>query len=482
MAQALTLQPSSCNMTDTSLANTARRKRTDTSLANKTRKRHSQKSNKHCNKHLALLVANMLKKAIQANRVDTDHNPKAQLTMRQCKLWALALFDVFTNPRVVRARMLRAPNDSIELTCSPTEELLTAPSADCSADCAPPGSQLTQDLMGLHQLLHLRASEHEQEHVHMTDLIKSHAVSVAAAVWGGEVAVKIYGSRAVGMALPDSDIDVALLPSVQLSPLQQTEALTMLAGQLLESGGWSSGRVISGHTVTLTAVPVLKLVMEHGYAAAGTLPMRVMLDVTLANNNNNSTTDKASSIDGSADSSKHVGLHGIEIVRRLKASHEALAPVVMFLKQLLVTSNLNDPYSGGLGSYALTLMVASVMQREEAKGECFEAGELLCETLDYYANSFNPLKDCVRPLPHSGSTPNGSLTIEPGSSTTPLQVFDPEHADMNVAASSFRFNLVQHLFGWVHRELSKHYLDTTDVSPQLGVLLEIVTRKHDALY
>lgn len=465
MAQALTLQPSSCNMSDTSLAKT-------------TRKRHSRQSNKH----LALLVANMLKKAIQANRVDTDHNPKAQLTMRQCKLWALALIDVFTNPRFVRARMLhwRAPNDSKELKCS-RMELLSATSAECSADCAPPpsGSQLTQDMMGLRQLLHQRALEHEQEHEHMTDLIRSHAMSVAADVWGGEVAVKIYGSRAVGMALPDSDIDVALLPSVRLNSLQQTQALTMLAGQLLESGGWSSGRVISGHTVTLTAVPVLKLVMEHGFAAGSTLPLRVMLDVTLANH---STTDQASSIDGSTECSNHVGLHGIDIVNRLKTNHEALAPVVMFLKQLLVTSNLNDPYSGGLGSYALTLMVAFVMQRAEAKGECCEAGELLRETLQYYANSFNPLKDCVRPLPHSEATPNGSTKIEPGSSTTPLQVFDPEYADMNVAASSFRFNLVQHLFGWVHSELSKHYSDTADVSPQLGVLLEIVTRKHDALY
>merc|ERR1711865_299237 len=129
---------------------------------------------------------------------------------------------------------------------------------------------------------------------------------------------------------------------------------------------------------------------EHGYAAAGTLPMRVMLDVTLANNNNNSTTDKASSIDGSADSSKHVGLHGIEIVRRLKASHEALAPVVMFLKQLLVTSNLNDPYSGGLGSYALTLMVAFVMQNKVADGDGI--GQCLLAVLEYYMNTFDASK------------------------------------------------------------------------------------------
>ena len=93
----------------------------------------------------------------------------------------------------------------------------------------------------------------------MIQLIASQSSSVARLVWAGDAKVKIYGSRAVGLALPESDIDVALLPSTPLSEAQQQRALALLGEALQESGGWATGRVISCHAVTVTAIPVLKV-------------------------------------------------------------------------------------------------------------------------------------------------------------------------------------------------------------------------------
>jgi len=90
----------------------------------------------------------------------------------------------------------------------------------------------------------------------MIHLIASQSSSVAGLT---DSKVKIYGSRAVGLALPESDIDVALLPSTPLSEAQQQRALALLGEALQESGGWATGRVISCLAVTVTAIPVLKV-------------------------------------------------------------------------------------------------------------------------------------------------------------------------------------------------------------------------------
>ena len=40
----------------------------------------------------------------------------------------------------------------------------------------------------------------------------------------------------------------------------------------------------------------------------------------------------------------------------------------MVLKQILKVDNLNDPYSGGISSYALTLMVVAYLQWLQTQG------------------------------------------------------------------------------------------------------------------
>ena len=117
--------------------------------------------------------------------------------------------------------------------------------------------------------------------------------------------------------------------------------------------------------------------MEHGFVRGAVLPQRVALDITMKN----------VSADAIESECQHAGLHGIEVVNSLKEQFEALGPVVLFIKQLLATSNLNDPYSGGLGSYALTLMVAFVLQNKAAAGD--GTGQCLLAVLEYYMNTFD---------------------------------------------------------------------------------------------
>lgn len=59
----------------------------------------------------------------------------------------------------------------------------------------------------------------------------------------------------------------------------------------------------------------------------------------------------------------HMGVETVSFVRSLVAYFPELRPLVLVIKQLLRTIRLNDPYTGGLSSYALVIMTAALLQR-----------------------------------------------------------------------------------------------------------------------
>ena len=58
----------------------------------------------------------------------------------------------------------------------------------------------------------------------------------------------------------------------------------------------------------------------------------------------------------------HRGLATRDFMTRLCTLNPSLPPLVLVLKQFLLERGLLDPYTGGLPSYALTIMVGSLLQ------------------------------------------------------------------------------------------------------------------------
>ena len=59
---------------------------------------------------------------------------------------------------------------------------------------------------------------------------------------------------------------------------------------------------------------------------------------------------------------EHTGLRCAELIEQFKAAQPLLKPLVIVLKQIIYAYSLADPYTGGLGSYSLTLMVIALLQ------------------------------------------------------------------------------------------------------------------------
>ena len=55
----------------------------------------------------------------------------------------------------------------------------------------------------------------------------------------------------------------------------------------------------------------------------------------------------------------HNGLECVKIVQEYLQDNELIEPLILVLKQFLKVHNFNNPYFGGLSSYALFLMLVS---------------------------------------------------------------------------------------------------------------------------
>jgi len=97
--------------------------------------------------------------------------------------------------------------------------------------------------------------------------------------------------------------------------------------------------------VSLSVKQAVTTLSVHGKTASSS---RLTLDITLKS---------------------HMGVETVSFVNQLVDHFPELRPLVLVIKQLLNSMRLNDPYTGGLGSYALVIMVASLLQRRQCEDE-----------------------------------------------------------------------------------------------------------------
>ncbi len=173
----------------------------------------------------------------------------------------------------------------------------------------------------------------------------------------------------------------------------------------------------------------------------------------------------------------HYGLQSSMFVQRLCMVHPQLPPLVLVLKQLLLQRGLSDSYTGGLSSYALTIMVAAILQPYvlEPPEHQPSLGALFLTFLQTYGTATfdtGRFGVCLAPPPYGplfaidnthgggggmpghqdGSPPRGGQPWQqvgggaPWRPTDPVVIQDPLRAANNVGRSCFGFRQVQVVF------------------------------------
>lgn len=145
---------------------------------------------------------------------------------------------------------------------------------------------------------------------------------------------------------------------------------------------------------------------------------------------------------------KHSGPKCVQLVDRYLEVYDCLRFLVLPFKQLIFNSQMNDPYQGGLTSYALVLMIVAFLQmkimgKHPINIQSPNLGVLFVQFLSWYSN-LDYMNTEIRPQPpsleifqtpfiqlSSDSTPNGILVV------------DPLNANNNVARSTYKFHFLK---------------------------------------
>ena len=159
-------------------------------------------------------------------------------------------------------------------------------------------------------------------------------------------------------------------------------------------------------------------------------------------------------IDISVENDKHFGLKTVELVKSYMKTYPVLKPIILALKTLLANGNLNNPYTGGLSSYGLILMVVSYIQSKiENQKYNSESPTILGDTfinvLGYYGIIFKFNKYIIITYPVNNDNINGNdkdLSYSLGNNSHELIIIDPLNKQNNVAKSTFQYMNIKMAF------------------------------------
>jgi len=82
---------------------------------------------------------------------------------------------------------------------------------------------------------------------------------------------------------------------------------------------------------------------------------------------------------------RHKGLEAVDIVKGYLKQYPQLSSLVLIFKYMLKITELNNPYTGGLGSYGLLLLLVGFLQRKNDWSKNISLGQWFIWILDFYA-------------------------------------------------------------------------------------------------
>jgi DNA polymerase sigma len=238
---------------------------------------------------------------------------------------------------------------------------------------------------------------------------------------------KLYGSRATNLCLMWSDIDIVIckekLNSVkikqEINKEEEIEAedineeisydfLEKLNDVLITDNSF----VENIKYLNKAKVPIIKIKTTKEYD-------NVLIDITLQ-------------------TKEHFGLKCVNLVKQLMKEYDTLEILLFPLKTMLKISGLNDPYNGGLSSYALILMIVYFLEYQKKKNKEIskdKIGNLFYDFLFFYGGRMD--------TNHIDINNINNMKIN---KTPYIFISDPLNNKNNVAKASFKYIEVKFIF------------------------------------
>jgi non-canonical poly(A) RNA polymerase PAPD5/7 len=212
--------------------------------------------------------------------------------------------------------------------------------------------QLQIDLIDYMQCVHKKNSMLKNTILNVKQLLKD---SVKKCL-GDKYEVKIYGSRETGLCLPWSDIDAVIsFTENEFQPLYK------LYNYLNNNYKFVDIKYIEN-----TQIPLIKIITTEEF-------FNISVDISL-------------------EMPEHHGAQCVNYIKEKIKEYEVLTPLTLALKTIFQKAKINDPYTGGLSSYGIILLIINflkIKQKEEKDISIKNLGKLFYELLYFYGKKYN---------------------------------------------------------------------------------------------
>nr|XP_020448055.1 non-canonical poly(A) RNA polymerase PAPD5 [Monopterus albus] len=228
--------------------------------------------------------------------------------------------------------------------------------------------------------------------------------------------VQVFGSFSTGLYLPTSDIDLVVFGKWETLPLWTLEEALRRRNVADEN----SIKVLDKATV-----PIIKLTESV---------TEVKVDISF---------------------NVKSGVKAAQLIKEFKEKYPVLPYLVLVLKQFLLQRDLNEVFTGGIGSYSLFLMAVSFLQlhyREDVCSPNINIGVLLIEFFELYGRHFNYLKTGIR-IKDGGcyvAKDEVQKNMMDGYRPSMLYIEDPLQPDNDVGRSSYGAMQVKQAFDYAY--------------------------------
>ena len=238
---------------------------------------------------------------------------------------------------------------------------------------------------------------------------------------------KLYGSRATNLFLMWSDIDVVICNEKRNKKIKEEinkeeEIETEDNIEDIKYDFLEKLNELLNNDITFVEnikylnkakIPIIKIktTKEYNY---------IMIDITLQ-------------------SKDHFGLKCVNLVKKLLKEYDILETLLFPLKTMLKLSELNDPYNGGLSSYALIIMIVYFLEYQiKMKKEINKdnVGSLFYEFLFFYGGRMDTNYIDINNI-------NNSMKINKNPF---IYILDPLNNENNVGKTSFKYMEVKFIF------------------------------------
>ncbi|KAM9765684.1 terminal nucleotidyltransferase 4B [Menidia menidia] len=257
--------------------------------------------------------------------------------------------------------------------------------------------------------------EEEKMRLEVVDRIKG----VIYGLWPS-AEVQVFGSFSTGLYLPTSDIDLVVFGKWETLPLWTLEEALRKRNVADEN----SIKVLDKATV-----PIIKL------------------------------TDSFTEVKVDISFNVKSGVKAARLIKEFKEKYPVLPYLVLVLKQFLLQRDLNEVFTGGIGSYSLFLMAVSFLQlhyRDDVCSPNINIGVLLIEFFELYGRHFNYLKTGIR-IKDGGcyvAKDEVQKNMMDGYRPSMLYIEDPLQPDNDVGRSSYGAMQVKQAFDYAYVVLS----------------------------